>query len=85
MKKSLHEQTALTKKEVDFSEADLTGSIFADCDLSRSIFHQTILEKVDFRSAFNYSFDLELNRVKGAKFTSSGITGLLDKYRIVIE
>jgi uncharacterized protein YjbI with pentapeptide repeats len=72
-------------KEVEFSEADLNSSSFLNCDLSRTIFMHTILEKVDFRTAYNYSFDLELNRVKKAKFSSSGIIGLLDKYQIVIE
>jgi len=45
----------------------------------------TILEKVDFRTAINYSFDLELNRVKKAKFSTAGVIGLMDKYQIVIE
>lgn len=72
-------------KEVDFSYADLTASSFQNCDLSRTLFQQTILEKVDFRTANNYSIDPELNRIKKAKFSSSGIIGLLDKYQISIE
>ncbi len=72
-------------KEVEFSMANLTSSEFLNCDLSRSIFNQTILEKVDFRTAYNYSIDLEQNRVKKAKFSNSGIIGLLEKYQIVIE
>jgi fluoroquinolone resistance protein len=73
-----------TIREADFSETDLTGSSFLNCDLSRTIFMHTILEKVDFRSATNYTFDLELNRVKKAKFSLPGIIGLLDKYQIDI-
>ena len=72
-------------KEVDFSNADLTASEFLNCDLTRTLFHQTNLEKVDFRSATNYSIDPEMNRMKNAKFSLSGITGLLDKYKIIIE
>jgi fluoroquinolone resistance protein len=72
-------------KEVDFSFADLTASNFLNCDLTRSVFQQSVLEKVDFRTANNYSFDLELNRIKKAKFSVSGIIGLLDKYQILIE
>ena len=72
-------------KEVDFSEADLTASGFLNCDLTRTVFQQTILEKVDFRTANNYSIDLESNRVKNAKFSTFGIIGLLDKYQIIIE
>jgi uncharacterized protein YjbI with pentapeptide repeats len=72
-------------KEVDFSFTDLTASVFLNCDLTRSVFQQTIIEKVDFRTANNYSFDLESNRIKNAKFSVSGIIGLLDKYQIIIE
>ncbi len=72
-------------KEVDFTEADLTSSGFHNCDLTRSTFHHTILEKADFRTARNYSFDLDLNRVKKAKFSSSGVISLLDKYQVIIE
>jgi uncharacterized protein YjbI with pentapeptide repeats len=72
-------------KEVEFSEADLSGSGFLNCDLERTVFVHSVLDKVDFRTAMNYSFDLELNRVKGAKFSASGILGLLDKYQIIIE
>jgi hypothetical protein len=45
----------------------------------------TVLEKVDFRTANNYSLDLDLNRVKKAEFSSAGIIGLLEKYQIIIE
>lgn len=72
-------------KEVDFSSADLTGSSFLNCDLSRSLFQHTIVEKVDFRSAINFSIDPEINRIKNARFSSAGIIGLLDKYQIIIE
>jgi uncharacterized protein YjbI with pentapeptide repeats len=72
-------------KEVDFSYTDLTGSNFLNCDLTRTIFQHTILEKVDFRTANNFYFDLEMNKIKKAKFSSLGVIGLLEKYQIVIE
>jgi hypothetical protein len=50
-----------------------------------SVFQQSVIEKVDFRTANNYGIDLELNKVKGAKFSTNGIAGLLHKYKIVIE
>jgi fluoroquinolone resistance protein len=71
--------------ESDFTESDLSGSVFSDCDLQRTIFRQTNLEKADFRNAFNYSIDPDLNRIKKAKFSSTGLKGLLDKYEIEIE
>lgn len=72
-------------QEVDFTECDLSGSIFDNCDLMRARFERTVLEKVDFRTAYNYSIDPELNRIKNAKFSIVGIIGLLDKYDIEVE
>ena len=72
-------------KEVDFVEADLSMSIFKNCDLLDTTFMRTILEKVDFRTAKNYSFDPEINKIKKAKFSYLGIAGLLAKYDIDIE
>jgi len=72
------------------TEADFTGSVlkdlsFINCDLQRSIFRNTNLEGVDFRSSFNYSIDPFSNRIKKARFSLSGIQGLLDKFDIEIE
>lgn len=72
-------------QEIDFSEADLSNSVFKNCDLLHSVFERTTLDKVDFRSAFNFSFDPEKNRMKKAKFSLHGVVGLLNKYDIVIE
>ena len=72
-------------QETDFSESDLTSSIFDNCDLTQAIFDNTILEKVDFRTSYNYSIDPEINRIKKSRFSILGISGLLDKYDIEIE
>lgn len=72
-------------KEVDFSSSDLSMSTFHNCELSQAVFLRTNLEKADFRTAVNYSFDPELNRIKKAKFSYSGLPGLLGKYNIDIE
>jgi uncharacterized protein YjbI with pentapeptide repeats len=72
-------------KEVDFTEADLTAVALDHCDLTAAVFDNTILEKTDFRTAFNYSFDPSLNKIKKAKFGVDGIAGLLSKFDIVIE
>jgi uncharacterized protein YjbI with pentapeptide repeats len=71
-------------REVDFTTTDLENSVFDDCDLQRAIFQQTNLEKVDFSSAYNYTIDPTLNRIKKAKFSRSEIHGLLNKYDIKI-
>jgi fluoroquinolone resistance protein len=72
-------------EEVDLTEADLAGAVFENCDLLRATFDNTILEKADLRTAYNYSIDPEINRIKKAKFSAAGLGGLLDKYDIDIE
>ncbi|ARV05974.1 hypothetical protein BTO04_04335 [Polaribacter sp. SA4-10] len=72
-------------QEVDFTETILTNSVLDNCDLKLAIFDRTNLEKVDFRSAFNFSIYPDENQIKGAKFTKENSVGLLQKYNIVIE
>jgi fluoroquinolone resistance protein len=74
-----------TIKEANFSETDLTGSAFLRCDLLNTVFDRTILDGVDFRTAFNYCIDPVINRMKKAKFSYQGVKGLLYKYDIEIE
>jgi uncharacterized protein YjbI with pentapeptide repeats len=72
-------------KNVDFTESDMTKSIFSNADLMNSIFDRTILKEVDFLTAINYSIDPEINIIKKAKFSLHGVPGLLNKYDIKIE
>jgi fluoroquinolone resistance protein len=74
-----------TFHETDFSEADLTGSLFDRCDLSRALFGGSNLEKVDFRTSYNYAIDPDRSKLKKAKFSLDGLPGLLLKYDIEIE
>jgi fluoroquinolone resistance protein len=72
-------------RDADFTEADLTGASFDGCDLSNTLFSRTNLSKADFRRARNYVIDLEINVVRKARFSLSGVAGLLSKYDLVIE
>ena len=72
-------------EEIEFIETDLSNSEFTHCTLSRSVFENSVLEAADFRNAFNFSVDPNINKMKGAKFSSHGLSGLLDKYEIEIE
>jgi len=72
-------------QEADFTECDLTGSVFDNCDFSGATFANTIIEKADLRSSVNYSIDPERNRIKKARFSLTGSVGLLDKYNIEID
>ena len=83
MKKMVFKNSQL--QETDFTQGDLTSAVFDNCDLTRATFDNTILEKADFRTAYNYSIDPETNRIKKAKFSTSGVSGLLDKYNIRIS
>lgn len=71
--------------EVDFTECNLNGAVFEQCDLLRSTFFHANLEKADLRTSYNYSIDPETNRIKKAKFSLEGVTGLLDKYDLDIS
>lgn len=70
--------------EANFEESDLTGSIFVDCDLNRASFSNTILIEVDFTSAYNFSIDPDKNQMKKAKFSVSGLQGLMEKYNLIV-
>lgn len=70
---------------MDFAECDLSGSMFDNCDLARAKFDRTNLKKADFRTSYNYSIDPEKNRITKAKFSMTGIVGLLDKYDIEVR
>ena len=83
LKKTTFRNSSLN--EVDFTETDLTSAVLENCNLLLAAFVKTILEKADLRTAYNYSIDPELNRIKKAKFSANGIVGLLNKYNIIIE
>ncbi|MFA9214890.1 MAG: hypothetical protein ACEQSR_13780 [Candidatus Methylacidiphilales bacterium] len=44
-----------------------------------------LLNFKDFRKSYNYGIDLEVNKVKNARFASTGLSGLLLKYPIIID
>jgi len=70
---------------VDFTEAILIGSEFIQCDLTEATFDHTNIEKVDFRTAQNFSIDPTKNRVKKARFSKDNLVGLLTSYDLDIK
>jgi hypothetical protein len=48
-------------------------------------FENTLLEKTNFETAYNFSIDPERNKIKKAKFALAGVPGLLHKYNIEIK
>jgi len=75
----------VTLVEADFTQSDLTDATFDQCELAGATFDNTILEKADLRTSFNYSLDPEKNKIKKAKFSLPAVTGLLHKYDIEID
>lgn len=71
--------------ECDFTGCDLVKAVFENSDLYRAIFFRTDLRKADFSDAFNYSMDPEENRMEKAIFSSQGLAGLLEKYKIEVS
>jgi uncharacterized protein YjbI with pentapeptide repeats len=71
-------------REVNFTEANLSGAVFSSCDLSRAIFHRTNLVGADFRTAVNYRLDPEQNMIRKAAFGFPGVLALLEKYDIIV-
>jgi uncharacterized protein YjbI with pentapeptide repeats len=83
IKKTVFKNSTLL--ECDFTDSDLTSAVFDNCDLAHAVFYNTILEKAELRTSYNYSIDPEINRIKKARFSISGVPGLLEKYDIEIE
>lgn len=83
MKKTVFNRCSL--HETDFIDADLTGAIFNECDLHLAKFENSILEKADLRTSFNYTIDPTLNKLRKARFSLPGVLRLLDKYDIIIN
>jgi fluoroquinolone resistance protein len=50
-----------------------------------SVFSRTVLKEADLTAASNYIIDPESNNIRKAKFSISGVSGLLNKYDISIE
>jgi uncharacterized protein YjbI with pentapeptide repeats len=71
--------------EADFTEADLTEAVFLDTNLTRATFDHAVLERADLRTADGFSIDPQRNKLTGARFTLSGLPGLLDAHQLRIE
>jgi uncharacterized protein YjbI with pentapeptide repeats len=72
-------------REVDFTQTDLSRAVFDECQLQDAIFQQTRLAGADFTTARQVLLDPEQNDLQQARFTLSGLPGLLAKYELIIE
>lgn len=71
--------------QTEFTTTNLTQASFLKSDLKKAIFENTILLKADFTTAYNYTIDPAQNRMKGARFSTAGLAGLLTLHGIIIE
>jgi fluoroquinolone resistance protein len=72
-------------EDVDFSEANISNSSFYNTNLLGTTFSNTIIEGADFRSAEHFNIDLDVNKVKNAKFSPYNVHGLLTKYKVIVD
>ena len=68
----------------NFTQADLSKSVFDHCDLAEAIFAGTNLSGMDFTTSKNFLIDPELNNIKKAKFLTQDLHGLLYRHDIKI-
>ena len=66
-------------------EADLTGAVFDDTDLSRATFARTNLTEADFRTAYGFIIDPMTAKLRGARFSSSSLAGLVLGFGVEID
>lgn len=70
--------------ETDFEAANLQEAVFDNCDCQGAIFRDTDLTKADLSTAYNYTINPTENTIKKAKFSTSGLAGLLHQYDIKV-
>lgn len=82
IKKGIFRKSSL--QEADFTDSDISGSLLDGCDMLNATFSGTNLEKADLSTSFNFSIDPTSSKIKKAKFSQSGLSGLLDVFGIEI-
>ncbi|MES2485670.1 MAG: pentapeptide repeat-containing protein [Bacteroidota bacterium] len=83
LKNTLFENCSIVA--ADFMEADITGVVFNNCNLHKSVFMDTIANKTDFSTSYNFTIDPEKNKLKKAVFSQTGLAGLLTKYELIVK
>lgn len=71
--------------EAEFMESDLAGAVFHETDLARAGFARTNLSDTDFRTAFGFVIDPMTAKLRGARFSSHSLAGLVIGFGIEIE
>ena len=72
-------------KECYFTNTTLIKSDFAYADLQGTVFHNCNLSKSNFMGAICYAIDPLVNDIKKARFSYPEVTSLLDYFDIIID
>lgn len=72
-------------KEAFFAETNLEKAGFTESNLLGATFDYCNLKEADFTTAFNYLISPNNNKVKKAKFSKDGLSGLLHEFSINIS
>lgn len=70
--------------DVDFRESDLSGADLRESDLTDTLFRNTNLSGADLTLAENYTIDINVNTIKGARFSRYEALSLLDGLEITL-
>ncbi|MCB0762982.1 MAG: pentapeptide repeat-containing protein [Flavobacteriales bacterium] len=70
--------------EVDFTDADCESCSFQGANMAGAMFDHTNLQKANFREAINYRIHPTDNNIRGAQFSTDGVSGLLEAFQIQI-
>jgi fluoroquinolone resistance protein len=71
-------------KESDFTDITAINAVFDGCDFLDGSFDQSNLQGADFTKAINYHINPLKNQIKKAKFSTSGLIGLVSDFGIEI-
>jgi uncharacterized protein YjbI with pentapeptide repeats len=71
--------------EADFSDCNLSQAVFTGSDLSNARFVQSDLTQTNFIDAVNYSIDVNINKIKKAKFKLPEALSLLYSLDIIVQ
>ena len=71
-------------KEVNYTDADLTGVVFKDTDLTRAEFAGANLTDADLSQAKGYQIDPRITRTKNTKFSLEGVLTLASLFGLAV-
>lgn len=71
--------------QVDFREGDFSAGRFCFSELTGCLFAHTDLSDADFTDAIDYDIDINLNTVRGARFSRQEAVRLLEHLGIQLE